>query len=102
MGRRPRSRPGRGSTLVEDLLGDLALADLAPLPLVAADILVEVLLGDPDGPEPDLGLVLARLLELGASGEVQEIGPGLDRRLLGPLHGEGPVEDVADRPQSHL
>src|SRR5262249_49787903 len=72
------ARPAGGTPLafVQDPLSDLAFAVLAPLPAVAADRLVEVLLGDADRPEPDPGLVVAHLVELRAAGEVEEIGAG--------------------------
>src|SRR5262249_23225089 len=48
------------SLLVEDLLRDLPLADLAPLPAVGPHRRVQVLLGHADRAEPDLGLAVPR------------------------------------------
>src|SRR5689334_17745797 len=71
-----KGRCGGRSSLVENPLGDLFLAVLAPLPALGADDLVEVGVGHADAAEPDLGVVVVDLLQPGASGEVEEIGSG--------------------------
>ncbi|MCA1685000.1 MAG: hypothetical protein LC745_03255 [Planctomycetia bacterium] len=91
--------------LVQDLLGDLALADLAPLPTVGPDGLVEVGLGDGDGAEPDLGLAIPGLFELGTSREMEEVRSRLDRGralAVGDVQRDRAVEDVTDRFESRL
>src|SRR5512135_117201 len=87
------------SALVEDPLGDLALADLAPLPAARADGLVEVLLGEADGSEPNFRL---GIVELGAPGEVEEVRPVLDGPSLRAGLGDRPVEDEANGLESRL
>ena len=74
--RRDENCTRRSSDFVENPLGDLALTDLAPLPVTLPDELVEMLVGRPDAPEPDLGLLVADLLQFGAAGEVEEIRQG--------------------------
>jgi hypothetical protein len=69
--------PGVLSALVQDPLSDFTLADLTPFPAIGADRLVEVLLGDVDGSEPDFGLGFANLVELSTAGEVEQIRSGL-------------------------
>jgi len=54
-----------------------------------------MLLGDGDGAEPDLGLRVANLVELGAAGEMQEVGPGLGGPALAVGLWDGPVENVS-------
>lgn len=70
--------------LVENALGDLALAIFTPSPAILADNLVEMLVGDPHASKPDLGLVFADLFETSAPGEVQLVGPA-----RGPLFRSG-------------
>ena len=59
--------------LVEDPLGDLALADLAPFPVPLADDLVEMFLGHADAAEPDLVLAIPYFLQFDAPRKVEEV-----------------------------
>ena len=94
---RAEEERGEGSlSLVEDLLGNLPFADFTPFPAMLADHLVEMILGNVDGPEPNFGLSLAGLVELGTSGEVEEIRSRLDRSAFPADLWDRPVEDEAD------
>src|SRR5262245_48506655 len=88
--------------LVEDPLGDLALADLAPLPVTLPDQLVEMLQRLSNRAEPDLGLGRADALQLGAAGEVQQVRRRAGRLAFAVGIGEGPVENEADGFQPRL
>jgi hypothetical protein len=81
------------SDFVENSLSDFALAELAPFPVMVTDHLIKVLDGRLDGPEPDLGLILADLLQLGAAGEVQKIGLGSGSLTFAVGFGHVSVED---------
>ena len=64
---------------VQNLLRDLAFADLAPLPSRDANGLVEVLLGGVNRAIPDLGFAVGHFVQLAAAREVQLVGTGLRR-----------------------
>ena len=65
--------PDPALALVEDSLRDLTFADLAPLPPVVPDELVKMLESDSNRAKPDFCLAVADLLQLGATGEVQQV-----------------------------
>ncbi len=53
----------------------ISLADLAPFPSAQAELLVEMLAGDPDRAEPDFRLVFRGPVQLGAAGKCRRLEP---------------------------
>ena len=81
------------SDFVEDALGNLALTELAPLPTLRTEGIIQMTDGKFDRSKPDLRLLVADFLELWAAGEVKQIGVCFQGGFLVCCRGNDPVED---------
>lgn len=86
----------RGSDFVEHALSDFSFAELAPFPALGAKDFVEVLVGESDATEPDLGFAASDFLQLGASSEMKQVRRGRGSLPLALGNGEVTVKNETD------